>query len=147
MVREKQWYWSLVPLAGRNRYATTLGSSIFLPPSRFQEWKRGHPSLRTRALVAHEEVHVKQWQAEGLRFVLGYWLSRSRRLEYEAQAYAQQARILWQGGAFPDLRALFRWLSSRSQALASWRYLWTGSAHQALKRMIYYLAQGGYLES
>jgi len=115
-IRGKGWWWSLVPLAGRHRFASTLRTVIYLPPRLYQLHESGTPTLALKDLLRHEQVHVRQWRKEGRRFAFKYVVSRKWRLRYEVEAYAEQCR--W--NPTPKRIALYaRWLSS-------WRYLWLG---------------------
>ena len=65
-------------------------------PDRFSGYTVGpivliRPRCRDdQGLLAHELMHVKQfWRTFGL-FGIAYWLSRTRRLAYEVEAYREQ---------------------------------------------------------
>ena len=61
--------------------ATTWGPFIFIRPR----------SRGDEGLLAHEQVHVRQWKRNPFMFV-PYLLSKKARLKYEAEAYAEQAK-------------------------------------------------------
>ena len=65
-IKRKSWLWNLVPLTGRNRFSSTIGTTIYLTPKRYDDYHADSPSVRTRALVAHEKVHVRQSQEDKL---------------------------------------------------------------------------------
>lgn len=70
------------------RWTQTLSGRIYYPPDRY-------PSA---SLQGHESVH--DWQARhvgGLRYSLGYLLSRRRRQHYEAMAYAYEVAFHGRG--------------------------------------------------
>ena len=87
---KKSQLWKLIPLAGRNRFSTTLGDKIYLTPKRYDDWKSGSPKKSTIALIAHEQVHVDQFRRDPA-FKQRYVTSRKWRLQYEAEGYAKQA--------------------------------------------------------
>ena len=91
-IKEKSRWWSLVPLSGRNRFSATLGDTIYLTPKRYADWTSDQPRISTIALVEHEKTHVDQWRRDK-HFKRNYVTSRSKRLQYEAEAYAKQAYI------------------------------------------------------
>ena len=63
--KEKSWVWKLTWPFAHDNY-TTVGSTIYYP--------RGRPPSST--VVAHEEVHERQWKSVGfLRFYLLYLLA------------------------------------------------------------------------
>lgn len=45
-----------------------------------------------KGLLEHERTHYKQWKKRPLTMPLRYMFSKNARLEYEAEAYAVQAR-------------------------------------------------------
>ena len=89
---KKSQLWSLIPLAGRNRFSTTFSDTIYLTPKRYDDWKSGNPRPSTVALIAHKKVHVDQYFRDSA-FKCRYMTSRQWRLRYEAEAYAKQAYI------------------------------------------------------
>ena len=123
-IRAKAWWWSLVPLAGRNHFATTIGRTIYLPPKTYQEVMTDPPSVSSQALVLHETTHVQQYDAEGVWFALRYLFSRKSRLRYEVEAYGRQGAYLKQHG-YTNLDA---WIWRRARTLASWRYWYLGDS-------------------
>ena len=90
-IKRKGWIWNLVPLTGRNRFSCTFGNTIYLTPSRYDDYKSGNPKGSTIALIEHEKVHVDQHRRDP-NFKKNYITSRAWRLEYEAEAYGRQAR-------------------------------------------------------
>lgn len=50
------------------------------------------PKSKIKSLIVHEQVHVKQWKCTWGLFWFLYLFSKSHRLKYEAEAYAEQAR-------------------------------------------------------
>lgn len=78
-----------------------------LMPERFSGYTLGpivliRPRCRDdQGLLQHELVHVRQfWRTFGL-FGIPYWLSRTRRFEYEVEAYREQLKYS------PGRQALF----------------------------------------
>ena len=78
-----------------------------LMPLRFSGYTLGpivliRPRCRDdQGLLQHELVHVRQfWRTFGL-FGIAYWLSKSRRFEYEVEAYREQLKYS------PGRQALF----------------------------------------
>lgn len=116
----KKWYWSFVPLAGRKRFSSTLGRTIYLTPKRYNNYYSASPSIYTLALVAHEKVHVQQYDADPLGFPFYYILSRTRRMNYEVEAYVAQIHQITSG--YPDLNRQTL-IGKKADNLASWRYL------------------------
>jgi hypothetical protein len=94
-IKRKSWLWNLVPLAGRNRFSNAIGTTIYLTPKRYDDYKSGSPKTSTIALIEHEKVHVRQSQ-EDKGFRRKYIFSRNARLNYELEAYAVQLKILAQ---------------------------------------------------
>ena len=95
---KKSQLWKLIPLAGRNRFSTTLGDKIYLTPKRYDDWKSGSPKKSTIALIAHEQVHVDQFRRDPA-FKQRYVTSRKWRLQYEVEGYAKQAYVRVQLGS------------------------------------------------
>ncbi len=114
-IRRKGWGWGLVPLAGRKRFASTLGEQIYLPPKRYDR----PTSLATRDLIRHEYTHVRQWRSEWFWFWIKYLGSRRWRRRYEVEAYAEQCRFN------PTSKRIQRYAGW----LAGWRYGWLGRRH------------------
>ena len=129
-VKRKSWWWNLVPLAGRNRFCTTIGETIYLSPKRHTDSQALKPRVSTVALIEHEKVHVIQFRRDRL-FMLRYVFSRKWRLKYEAEAYARHIEILVKRGG-RDLEAE---LNKRAGVLAGWHYLLFMS-HAAVKAAI-----------
>lgn len=75
----KYWGWMVPP----GYAAITLGPVIFMR-RRFRD---------DVALLAHEQVHVRQWQQHRLLFWPRYLLSRRWRLAYEVEAYRVQVQM------------------------------------------------------
>ena len=130
-VRQKTLIWHLIPLAGRNRFCTTIGSTIYLSPKRFNDYKQLQPKVSTTALVEHEKVHVAQYEREGLMFCLKYLFSRKWRLRYEAEAYAKQIFVRLQLGS----RRSNHYYIDRYAALIKSNYL-LGKSHQEIYEAI-----------
>ena len=122
-VKRKSWLWNLVPFAGRHRFASTIGSTTFLPPKKYKASQSETPPQHIKDLLRHECVHVCQWQEEGLRYVLEYLFSRKWRLRYEIEAYAEQCRL------DPNRKRIERY----ARWLSSWRYGWLGSRPQIVR--------------
>ncbi|MCZ6678452.1 MAG: hypothetical protein O7E52_14535 [Candidatus Poribacteria bacterium] len=118
-IKRKSWLWNLVPLTGRNRFSSTIGSTIYLTPKRYDDYHSDSPSVRTQGLVIHETVHVRQYQAEKLLFGLKYALSRKARLNYEIEAYAAQIKFSIQH--HPDRKE--KYIRQKAKVLSSTRYL------------------------
>jgi hypothetical protein len=59
-----------------------VGPIVLIRPSRRDD----------QGLLAHELVHVRQfWRTFGL-FGIAYWLSKTKRLAYEVEAYREQLK-------------------------------------------------------
>ena len=116
---KKSQLWKLIPLAGRNRFSTTLGDKIYLTPKRYDDWKSGSPKKSTIALIAHEQVHVDQFRRDPA-FKQRYVTSRKWRLQYEAEGYAKQAYVRVQLGS---RRNRHDYVSRHAKVLASKTYL------------------------
>ena len=116
---KKSQLWKLIPLAGRNRFSTTLGDKIYLTPKRYDDWKSGSPKKSTIALIAHEQVHVDQFRRDPA-FKQRYVTSRKWRLQYEAEGYAKQAYVRVQLGS---RRNRHDYVSRYAKVLASKTYL------------------------
>lgn len=99
-IKKKSWIWNLVPLAGRHKFATTIGHTVFLTPRQFKGYYEGN--IRRVALVRHEETHIRQLEREGWRYIFGYIFSRKARLQYEIEAYGVQIRHLRDNGETAD---------------------------------------------
>lgn len=67
--------WMIFPKSA----ATTWGPFIFIRPSKRDDV----------GLLAHEQVHVRQWKRNPFMFV-PYLFSKKRRLAYEVEAYREQ---------------------------------------------------------
>ena len=117
-LKRKSWLWNLVPLAGRNRFSSTIGTTIYLTPKRYDDYHSESPSLTTQALVVHEKVHVRQYQ-EDKGFQRKYVFSRQARLKYEAEAYGEQIQFLIQHR--PEKKA--EYIEEKAQRLSSITYL------------------------
>jgi hypothetical protein len=81
-IKEKSWIWKLTgPFASKN--FTTIGHTIYYP--------KGSPP--NKFIVAHEEIHEKQWMAVGfLKFYFLYLfclpvLWNPWRKKWETEAY------------------------------------------------------------
>jgi hypothetical protein len=83
IVKEKRNIWKYVPLAGKNRFATTTGYVTYLPPRLWKQWNTTPRTQNVLDLVRHESVHVEQWEAEGAEYVRKYYKYRAWRLRYE----------------------------------------------------------------
>jgi hypothetical protein len=71
----------------------TVGPVVLIRPSKRHDV----------GLLQHELVHVRQfWRSWGL-FGIAYWLSRTRRLAYEVEAYREQLHYS------PDQAHRFAW--------------------------------------
>ena len=120
-IRCKSWLWNLVPLAGRNRFSSTIGKTIYLTPKRWKDYASGHPSPHTAALIEHEATHVRQSKREGqFRFSIQYLFSRKHRLGYEIEAYGVQIDYLRRHVSGFDVEER---INRVAEVLASWRYL------------------------
>jgi len=124
-VREKEWYWSLVPLAGRSKFASTIGTIIYLPPDKHRSYINGAASSGLKDLIRHEQVHVLQWEKEKFWYIVKYLFSWKWRLFYEVEAYAEQCRF----------NPTFKRISQYALWLSSWRYLWLGNRND-IRHMI-----------
>ena len=116
---KKSQLWKLIPLAGRNRFSTTLSDKIYLTPERYDDWKSESPKKSTIALVAHEQVHVDQYRRDPA-FKRRYLTSRKWRLQYEAEAYAKQAFMRVKLGSS---RVRHDYVSRYAKILASRTYM------------------------
>ncbi len=114
-IQKKSWLWNLVPLAGRNRFSTTLFSTIYLAPKAYKDYRSKTPSASVLALVEHEKIHVRQYREEGIRCCLKYLLSPKARFSYEVDAFAAQIFFLSQ--ARPQKREAY--LVSKAKLLSS----------------------------
>ncbi|MDQ7825963.1 MAG: hypothetical protein RDV48_24385 [Candidatus Eremiobacteraeota bacterium] len=95
-IRPKSRLWHLCP-ALRDT-ATAIGHSLFMP-----EWFFAlEREVEREALIAHELVHVRQFEREGWLFWLRYLTSRRRRREYELAGYEEQIKYLVHRGDTPD---------------------------------------------
>lgn len=129
-IKRKSSLWNFVPLAGRNRFSTTLGSTIYLTPKRYDNYYSGSPSVRTTGLVIHEKVHVRQYQEDWL-FQLKYIFSRSARLNYEIEAYAEQIKFSIEH--YPNRKA--KYIKQKAKTLSSCPYLLCMSYESVHKRL------------
>lgn len=75
----KYWGWVVPP----GYAAITIGPVVFVR----KQYRGNH------ALLAHEQVHVRQWRRNKLRFWPRYLLSRKWRLAYELEAYRVQLAL------------------------------------------------------
>lgn len=91
-IKKKSRWWKLVPLTGRDKFSCTIGDTIYLTPERYDDYKSDNTRISTIALVEHEKTHVDQYRRDR-HFKRDYVTSRKKRLQYEAEAYAVQARI------------------------------------------------------
>lgn len=82
-------------MTGRSRFSSTIGTTIYLTPKRYDDYYSDSPSVKTRGLVIHEKVHVRQYLEDRL-FQFKYASSRKARLNYEIEAYAEQIQFLVQ---------------------------------------------------
>jgi len=128
-IKEKKWWWHLVPFAGRNRFNAFSGNCIYLTPSRYADWMNDKPFGSTRAIVSHETIHVLQRREEGPIMYFRYIFSRKHRLRYEIKAYAVQYIVRQQYEL-----DVSRWMFRKINLLASWRYLWLGEGWPAYNR-------------
>jgi hypothetical protein len=117
-IKRKSWLWHLVPLSGRNRFSSTIGATIYLTPKRYDDYHSDSPSVNTLALVAHEQVHVRQY-LEDSRFQWKYVFSRQARLNYEIEAYAEQIKFLLQ--RHPNRKE--EYIEEKARRLSSMTYL------------------------
>jgi len=103
-IKKKSRLWKIIPLAGRNRFSTTFGDTIYLTPSRYDDYQSGQPKNSTVALIHHEIVHVEQYKRDK-HFKKNYLTDTRYRLQAEAEAYAKQAYIRdGQGSDTPSSR-------------------------------------------
>ena len=85
--KEKAWYWKLTGPFASDNY-TTIGNTLYYPKD----------SPPTPEIVAHEEIHVKQQEAEGvLKFMALYLLAlplfyNPWRFKWEYEAYTQGSK-------------------------------------------------------
>lgn len=70
------------------RFATTLGTVVCLPDAELL-------SDEYVPLLTHEATHAKQFVIDPARFVVQYLRFPEARAKHEAEAYAQQAAIVW----------------------------------------------------
>lgn len=133
-IKQKAWYWSLIPFAGRKKYSSTIGSTIYLTPKRYRLYQSLNANTHhtptgaevyTLGLVNHEQEHVKQYESDPWWFGIKYLFSRKYRLMAEVEAYGVQGRTYQQHG-WSDSK-LKHWCESRASQLASWRYGWLGN--------------------
>ena len=103
-----------VPLSGRYRFSASVGDTIYLSPKRWRNYQTGSPNRNTRALIAHEKVHIEQYQRHGWKFGFLYLFSRAHRLYFEAEAYAAQIAVR---GRDPNI------IDKKAGILSSWRYM------------------------
>jgi len=84
---------SIEPDAFLSRWATTLGSTIYLPfaPGDSEDPERLWGQVLT---ITHECVHVEQHRREGLDYEWTYATQPARRALWEAEAY-RTASALW----------------------------------------------------
>ena len=94
MHKKKEWWWSLVPLAGRNKYWTTIGGTIYVPPKDYDE-NLTSLSVVNFARYIHEKTHVDQFKLYGWKFFFKYLFSREKRAIYESMAYGRQAAVFF----------------------------------------------------
>jgi hypothetical protein len=125
IVKEKRNIWKYVPLAGKNRFATTTGYVTYLPPRLWKQWNTTPRTQNVLDLVRHESVHVEQWEAEGAEYVRKYYKYRAWRLRYEVAAYAEQCRYN------PTVRRISRYAGW----LSSWRYGFLGSKASIMRQI------------
>lgn len=78
------------------RFATTLGTLVALPDAHLSPEE-------LIPLLVHETTHAKQFVLDHVRFVVQYLQHREKRATWEAEAYGQQAALLWlMTGALPS---------------------------------------------
>lgn len=91
---------------GRNTAAMTLGSHILIDSSLLER-----PGERLAALVAHELIHVRQWQEKGivlflLTYLRQYLLARVRGASHDVAYRAIGMEVEARAGAQAYLRSL-----------------------------------------
>ncbi len=117
-----------MPVMGRHQFATTWGTTTYLPPHRWALYMGSRPlPTGLQDQIRHEDTHIRQWVAEGVWYALKYLFSRKWRLRYEVKAYAEQAR------SNPTNERTWRYAGY----LSSWRYGWLGD-----RKMIVYMIRG-----
>lgn len=83
------------------RYATTLGRTIYLP---FTPGETLVPTLADQvATCVHEHVHVYQRVTDGWRYLWRYATNTEDRAHYEAEAYGRNLKLAyWYDGRILD---------------------------------------------
>lgn len=111
----------------------TVFSYILLRRADYQGLKDGNPSVRTRSIMAHEEVHRGRVKKLGvLAHSRSYYGSRRYRLEEELAAYQAMMSVVKSNGVIFKPSDLTR----IAQALSGPLYLWAApSFNSAMDRL------------